>query len=698
MAPTPSQQRQIDAILRQLEPRIRAAFIKAIYRARAAIDVAELLDALRAGDIERAVRLFRLDDAAMFPLEDAIRATFIAGGQSVVAPTGLRGAWGFNGRHMRAEQWTRNIGSTLIQRIRDDTLEMARQVITAGLRDGFTPQAVQRELTGTLNRLTGQREGGFLGLTTQQAQSIVGRPAGIIGGVYSPAKMGALQKLASGEPALMREYLGLKLRDRRYDATVKRAIRDGAPVAPADLEKIIRAHKSKALAYRGQVIAKNEAFTAQAAGRDEAYRQMLERPDVVDVTARWQHNRSQVPRPDHVAMNGTVISLAKGEAFVFPDATMKHPHDPAGGAKHSIGCFAPWTKVARLGLRNAIKYKYVGDLVELSFSGDVSLSVTPNHPVLTPRGWVSAGEIAEGEDVFQCRIGDASITDHDVKNVLASAKELYDAAERAGRLRRVPREVVNFHGHIPDHDVNVVPMKRALGFAIDPARQKEIDDGLFALADISTGLLLAQRMGVACGGQLSPGGSGGVSGADAKPAGLWRRFCSAAAIAFGVVGALYAKLLEASVDGRSAGPERISDWKNCKAIIVEALNVAINGLPKSKRLQAGSLGFAGASAAVWGCDAQVVQAGADNGNGEAKLSGYLGHALRRCGKSGNVGIMGGALVAPSVAETTVVGVRRFHYDGLVYNFESTSNVLVAEGIVNHNCGCIAVYRVKLERD
>jgi hypothetical protein len=322
MAPTPSQQRQIDAILAQMEPRIREVFIRAIYLARAGIDVAALIEALQASDIERAVRLFRLDDAALFPLEDAVRATFIAGGQAVVAPAGLRGAWGFNGRHLRAEQWTRNIGSTLIQGIRDDTLEMARKVITAGLQEGFTPQKVQRDLTGTLNKLTGQREGGFLGLTTQQADSIITGRA----------------KLASGDPALMREYLDLKLRDRRNDPAIRKAIAEGRPIRGAELEKIIRGHQSKALKYRGEMIAKNEAFTAQAAGRDEAYRQMLDRPDVVDVTARWQHNLSREPRPDHVEMSGTVISLRKGEAFEFSDARMKHPHDPAGGAKHSIGC------------------------------------------------------------------------------------------------------------------------------------------------------------------------------------------------------------------------------------------------------------------------------------------------------------------------------------------------------------------------
>ena len=323
MAATLSQRAQIEALIKRFEPQVREAFLAMFYRLRSEIDRDAFIAAFEAGDIERAVRLFRLDDAALFPLEDAIRATFIAGGQSVVAPTGLRGGFGFNGRHLRAEQWTRAIGSDLIQGIRDDTLAMARQVITSGLSEARGARAVALDLTGTLNRLTGQREGGFLGLTSQMTDAIITGRA----------------KLASGDPAMMREYLDLKLRDKRFDPTIRKAIAEGRPIRGAELDRIMTAHKSKALAYRGQIIARNETFTAQAAGRDEAYRQMLEKPGVADVTMRWQHNLSREPRPEHVAMNGTIISLSKGETFSFPDgARMKHPHDPAGGAKHSIGC------------------------------------------------------------------------------------------------------------------------------------------------------------------------------------------------------------------------------------------------------------------------------------------------------------------------------------------------------------------------
>ncbi len=64
--------------------------------------------------------------------------------------------------------------------------------------------------------------------------------------------------------------------------------------------------------------------------------QLLGRAGVADVTIRWQHNLSAEPREEHLAMDGTVLSIS--ERFQFSDVAMAHPHDPAGGAKHSIGC------------------------------------------------------------------------------------------------------------------------------------------------------------------------------------------------------------------------------------------------------------------------------------------------------------------------------------------------------------------------
>jgi hypothetical protein len=317
MARPSAQQRQINALLAKLEPSVQEAFNVAIQAARRQVNVTALIEALDRGDLGAAVRLLQLPQGVLFPLEDAIRAAYVEGGKmvAIAAPSALIG---FNGSTPGAVAWLQELSSTRIQGIVDDTLEATRAALVAGREQGMGSKAIARMITGTKQGT--QRVGGIIGLDTQIADSI----------------MSGRAKLASGNPKLMREYLNLKLRDRRYDAQIKKAIAEGRAITGPALDKIMDAHKSKALAYRGKLIAKNETFSALEAGRREAIAQALQNPEVEGATKRWQHNLSQEPREDHVAMSGTVVDF--NEDFVFGTVRMKHAHDPDGGAAHNLGC------------------------------------------------------------------------------------------------------------------------------------------------------------------------------------------------------------------------------------------------------------------------------------------------------------------------------------------------------------------------
>ncbi|AHD02946.1 hypothetical protein [Leisingera methylohalidivorans] len=316
-----SQRQALIEALRKLEPGIRRAFEDAIQRASSAISLKQVIELMEANRFEDLVRLLRIDQSVLYPLTEALRGGYIVGGNlgSAVAPKSLIGYFGFNGRHERAEAWLTQNGARFIQGITEESTQTVRTAVQAGIQQGRSSRAVAAELIG--RRVGSRRVGGYLGLTAQQADSIIsGR-----------------SKLASGDPVQMREYLGLKLRDKRFDRTILKASREGRSITGKQLDQIMEAHRSKALRYRAKVVAKFEAREALAAGREEAMVQLLDRPDVEEVTARWQHNLSKEPRPDHVTMSGTVITL--GQGFQFPDGTrMKRPHDQNGPLRHRIGC------------------------------------------------------------------------------------------------------------------------------------------------------------------------------------------------------------------------------------------------------------------------------------------------------------------------------------------------------------------------
>ena len=327
MARKSLQQRRIEALLQRQSVAVRKAFLEAMQKATNAVDRVELIRLLEAGDIERAAALFRIERGTMFPLSEAIRDAFIGGGLAVAdeLPKGLSGVFGFDGRHDRAVALAERQAAELVTNISEESVENARKLIVDGLRTNRGVNSIARDLGG-VKRGT-KRVGGVIGLTEPQTERLI-RLRGML-----------------SDPDQMQDYFldaGMKTprykeANRRFDGLVRKAIKSGKPLSQADIDRIANGYEVKAAGNRAKIVARNEAFTAQAAGREEAYQQLLDDGKVEAVTVRWQHNLSKNAREDHLAMDGEVIQL--GETFNFPDGTqMKHPHDPAGGAEHSVNC------------------------------------------------------------------------------------------------------------------------------------------------------------------------------------------------------------------------------------------------------------------------------------------------------------------------------------------------------------------------
>lgn len=326
--PTPSQRRQIEALIGTHEPLIRAAFLAMADQAKTALDMAALIEAVeyfnRTRDASRAIEMLRINQQLLFPLTEAIRAAVIAGGLSVIAPKAIAGAFSFNGRHPRAEQIIAQIGADLVTEIGSPGPEAIRAILLTGQEQNTGAAKVARQLGGTINKLTGRREGGILGLDGPRAE-----------------RARRVREILS-DPAQIADYFtGGKARftstDRRFDAMVRRAIAEGKALPAADVEKVARAHEARLLKARADTIARAEAFTAQAQGRNEAYAQILDGGKVKSISKKWQHATAKNPRHDHQALDGVTVGFS--EAFVMADGTrMQHAHDPAGGPEHNIGC------------------------------------------------------------------------------------------------------------------------------------------------------------------------------------------------------------------------------------------------------------------------------------------------------------------------------------------------------------------------
>lgn len=324
--PTPSQRRQIEELVKGQTALIKAAFYRAMGNAHASLNFDELIDAVRAADVYRIAQMLQVDAADLYPLIEAVRGAFIAGGTSVIAPRGITGGFGFNGQHYRAERIIAETGARLVSEIGSPGPEVIRTILLRGQVQGTGADRIARQLAGAVNRITGVREGGVLGLDGPRAL----RAENVRAILSDPARIADYFK-ADGTP----RYTST---GRNFDAMVRRAIKEGRALPSADLERVARAHEARLLKDRGVTIAQNEAFVAQAQGRNEAFRQMLANPDVESITKRWQHSSLQHPRPDHQRLDQVTVNFDDAFPPMDDGAILAYPHDPAGGPQHSISC------------------------------------------------------------------------------------------------------------------------------------------------------------------------------------------------------------------------------------------------------------------------------------------------------------------------------------------------------------------------
>jgi len=328
--------KEVQAALEKIEPQFRQAFIDAFQRVADAAEIARIADLIEAGQIDAAARALNVNPTVLAALHEAERAGLVAGGNLVLSGlkirdpfTGSRVVLGFDGRALRAEQWAAQASSRLITEIVDDQMQMAREVIRAGIEAGRNPRSIALELVGRIDKATGKRSGGFIGLTGQQARWVMNAER-------------QLRDLDAG-------YLSRARRDKRYDRLVLRAIKDGKPLAEADIRQITGRYRDRLLNLRGETIARTEALNALRAGRHEGYEQLIQsgkvRADQVTVT--WSATMDGRTRDSHQALNGQKIRF--GQMFTSPltGARMEYPGDTTHGAPAeeiiSCRCYAAYS-------------------------------------------------------------------------------------------------------------------------------------------------------------------------------------------------------------------------------------------------------------------------------------------------------------------------------------------------------------------
>lgn len=205
---------------------------------------------------------------------------------------------------------------------------------------------------------------------------------------------------------------------------------------------------------------------------------------------------------------------AKGSSPGYPEGVYKNSSELPRYPQHPH-CVAEGTQVAGPGVLAATSRRYSGPLCVIETECGDRLAVTPNHPVLTPRGWVQAGEIREGGDIVCCEFGEwkAAAIDPDDNDVPIPIEEIAGALLKARGVAsvRVPAAPEHFHGDgMADGDVHVVGADGALLDDGEATGAEHVGQLLFGGADADLSAFPADGGVVERGFRLGFAPDGGV--------------------------------------------------------------------------------------------------------------------------------------------------------------------------------------------
>ena len=158
-----------------------------------------------------------------------------------------------------------------------------------------------------------------------------------------------------------------------------------------------------------------------------------------------------------------------GQTFSYDDP----PTDEDGPflPGDQIQCFPGDTKVSSYSrVEKLYRRRYTGKTTILTTNDGRVLTSTPNHPILTRRGWIDAHKVQVGDDLVQITREGIQVLPSvlDGENRDATFEQVFSALVPLGHMHcAVGRE--GFHGEMSvDEQVDIVDVDRCLTFELNP--------------------------------------------------------------------------------------------------------------------------------------------------------------------------------------------------------------------------------------
>lgn len=274
-----------------------------------------------------------------------------------------------------------------------------------------------------------------------------------------PAWRDAVERVIQGE---VRQALGLAFRrllgsDYRWDQRVRvtaylAEVRNRMVRVPDDVFDLV-AHE-----------------VATGVNLGDSIPQLRDRIDNVLSTTgseRWPNRATVVARTEAIgALNAGRAEASRAVSEENPDVVFER----------IWLCVLPGTPVVANGVQAVARRWYDGDVWELRTASGRRVSLTPQHPVLTTRGWVPAQSLQFGDQLLSVH-GVDPVGTPGVQGRYALIEECFQTAAETREVRTLTRKVpgsVDLDGHSADEEIDVVTAYGHLAQGVKPGLAQDL--------------------------------------------------------------------------------------------------------------------------------------------------------------------------------------------------------------------------------
>lgn len=324
-------------------------------------------------------------------------------------------------------------------------------------------------------------------------------------------------------------------------------------------------------------------------------------------------------------------------------------------------CVLPDTTVFAPDAEKLIRSEYLGDIVEFVTSDGTRLGVTPNHIVLTSRGWVRAKNLVKGDKIVRyCgNVGNSAHAEPTNHNGSVSIENLFTAVTEAsgGSSCTVPSSPIDLKGDVvANSKIDIVNIDSELRDKLDsPLRQLVSDCSFVWTSETLEGVLSRQGSVALLLMGIGLASDGIMSGLDVFSTLFGSESADSKLPCSRNVSEYNARILKTLSNDTSADIVGFGEFLDALTAVVAGNNLSDIKIDDSS---------------VGDHNSVALESSADSGASDTEFGGNLTNGCSRI-----------------ISVDDIVDINVRYFSGHVYDTSCISTVYIANSIISSNCLC-----------